>query len=71
MKSETTTSKWKAYTIKHQKKPRIAVVFEKKPELIARIKKLEGALWSQSLGLWHLPDTPSTGSALGYRPSSC
>ncbi len=49
---------WKAYIIKHRKVSRIAVVFDNKPELVARIKKLEGAQWSQSVGVWHLPDTP-------------
>jgi len=59
---------WKAYTIKHQKNRRIAVEFEKKPELIARIKKLEGAQWSQSLGAWHLPDTPEYRERFGLPP---
>jgi len=30
MKSKIHASKWKAYAMKHQKEPRIAVVFEKK-----------------------------------------
>jgi integrase/recombinase XerD len=49
---------WKAYIIKHQKETRIAVEFEKKTDLIVRFKKLQGAKWSQSLKVWHLPDTP-------------
>jgi integrase/recombinase XerD len=48
---------WKAAIIKHQEESRIAVYFEKSAELIARIKKLDGSRWSQSLGVWHLPDT--------------
>jgi integrase/recombinase XerD len=37
---------------------RIGVKFKKDPALIARFKKLEGALWSYKYGCWHLPDTP-------------
>ena len=36
---------------------RIGVLFEKNTALIARIKQVEGSRWSQSLSLWHLPDT--------------
>jgi hypothetical protein len=33
-------------------------MFEKNPELIARIKKkLKGSSWSETLILWDLPDT--------------
>ncbi|MES2544446.1 MAG: hypothetical protein V4548_06150 [Bacteroidota bacterium] len=49
--------KWEAKTIKHKKESRIAVLFEKDADLIERIKKVEGSRWSQSLGLWHVPDT--------------
>jgi len=49
--------KWKAKIIIHNKEKRIAVYFEKKPELIDRIKKVEGSRCSQSMRLWHLPDT--------------
>ena len=48
---------WNAKIIRHNKESRIAVYFEKNAELIARIKKLEGSRWSQSLCVWHLPDT--------------
>ncbi len=48
---------WKSYIIKLGKESRIAVEFEKNPDLIARFKKLEGAKWSSSTGVWHLPDT--------------
>ena len=49
--------KWEAKTITHRGSKRIAVYFEKNAELIARIKQLEGARWSQTMGVWHLPDT--------------
>lgn len=49
--------KWEATLIRHRNANRIAVYFEKNTELIARIKKLEGATWSQTLGVWHIPDT--------------
>ncbi|TRX15996.1 site-specific tyrosine recombinase/integron integrase [Flavobacterium franklandianum] len=49
--------KWEAKIITHKKEKRIAVYFEKDIDLIARIKKLDGSRWSQSLVAWHLPDT--------------
>jgi len=48
---------WEAKLIKHKGESRIAVYFEKNAEWIARIKKLEGVRWSQTLKAWHLPDT--------------
>lgn len=48
---------WSAKIISHNGEKRIAVYFEKNKELIERIKKLEGSRWSQSLKVWHLPDT--------------
>jgi len=47
---------WESKLIKHNGSVRIAVVFEKNADLIAQIKTIEGARWSQSLRLWHLPD---------------
>ena len=49
--------KWQASVIHHKKQSRIAVYFEKNTDWNARIKKLPGAQWSQSLKVWHLPDT--------------
>ena len=40
---------WSVKTINHKGEKRIAVYFEKNAALIARIKKLEGSRWSQSL----------------------
>ena len=48
---------WSAKIISHNGEKRIAVYFEKNKDLIERIKKLEGSRWSQSLRVWHLPDT--------------
>lgn len=48
---------WNAKIITHNKEKRIAVYFEKNAELIARIKLVEGSRWSQTLGVWHIPDT--------------
>ncbi|OAZ04497.1 site-specific tyrosine recombinase/integron integrase [Flavobacterium succinicans] len=48
---------WKAQLITHRKEKRIAVYFEKNAALISRIKQLEGSRWSQTLSVWHLPDT--------------
>ncbi len=50
--------KWQTKLITHRGQMRIAVYFEKTPELVARIKQLEGARWSATKGVWHLPDTP-------------
>ena len=49
--------KWESKIIKHRGESRISVTFEKNVALIARIKKIEGSRWSQSLKVWHLPDT--------------
>jgi integrase/recombinase XerD len=48
---------WEAKIITHRGSKRIAVYFEKNAELIARIKVVEGSRWSQTLGVWHLPDS--------------
>jgi integrase/recombinase XerD len=44
--------------ITYKNKKRIAVYFENKSELISRFKKLDGATWSATLKVWHLPATP-------------
>ena len=49
--------KWESKLIKYKGIARISVAFEKNIELIARIKTIEGSRWSQSLGVWHIPDT--------------
>lgn len=56
---------WNAKLITHKKEKRIAVYFEKDAALIARIKKLDGALWSYSLNAWHLPDTEENRKRFG------
>ena len=48
--------KWESKLIKHNGTFRIAIIFEKNAELIARVKLIEGSRWSQSLGVWHIPD---------------
>lgn len=48
---------WSAKIITHRKEKRIAVYFEKDAELIARVKLINGSRWSQTMGVWHLPDT--------------
>ncbi|MFV8466356.1 tyrosine-type recombinase/integrase [Flavobacterium sp. LB1P62] len=48
---------WAAKLIKHKGENRIAVYFEKDVDLIARIKQVEGARWSQQNTVWHIPDT--------------
>ena len=47
---------WSSKLIHNKKEIRIAVYFEKNAQLIDRIKQFEGAKWSQTLKVWHLPD---------------
>lgn len=49
---------YKSQVISHQGQRRIAVHFDNTPELTSRFRKLEGARWSSSLRVWHLPYTP-------------
>ncbi|OOG75533.1 site-specific integrase [Flavobacterium sp. A45] len=48
---------WTAKLIKRGGESRIAIYFEKNQDWIDRIKQQEGSRWSQTLGVWHLPDT--------------
>jgi integrase/recombinase XerD len=43
--------------IRYKGQNRIGLYFEKNIDWIARVKKLEGSRWSQSLKVWHIPDT--------------
>ncbi len=49
---------WEAKVITHRGEGRIGVYFEKNADLIARIKMVKGSKWSQTLQVWHLPNTP-------------
>lgn len=62
--------KWSAKIMTHHKEKRIAVFFEKKPELIARIKQFTGARWSQSKKVWHLPDNDENRIRFNLSPAS-
>lgn len=61
---------WIAKIITHKGSKRIAVYFEKNAEFIARIKKINGARWSQSLVAWHLPDTEENRERFNLTPHS-
>ena len=61
---------WSAKIITHKKVKRIAVYFEKNADLIARIKEIDGARWSQSLIAWHLPDTEENRIRFNLLPHS-
>ena len=61
---------WEAKTITHKKEKRIAVYFEKNAALIARIKEIDGARWSQTLRAWHLPDTEENRIRFKLKPLS-
>ena len=62
--------KWTAKIITHKGIKRIAVYFEKNADLIARIKEIDGARWSQSLVAWHLPDTEENRERFKIAPRS-
>lgn len=64
------TKKWQAKLIKHDRIDRIAVCFENSQELIGRIRKIEGAQWSQQNKVWHLPDTEENRKRFKIAPSS-
>jgi integrase/recombinase XerD len=61
---------WSAKIITHKKEKRIAVYFEKNAEWIARIKEINGARWSQSLRVWHIPDTEENRIRFNITPIS-
>lgn len=61
---------WSAQITTHKGSKRIAVYFEKNAELIARIKEIEGARWSQTLMAWHLPDTEENRVRFNLTPHS-
>ena len=64
------TKKWQAKQIKHNSVDRIAVYFENSQELISRIRKIEGAQWSQQNKVWHIPDTEENRKRFKIAPSS-
>lgn len=47
---------WKAVPVLHNGQNRIAIYFERDLDLIARVKKIAGVKWSQSLKAWHITD---------------
>ena len=59
---------WTAKLIKHNSEIRIAVYFEKNQDLIARIKQITGARWSQQKIVWHLPDSPENRLRFNIKP---
>lgn len=61
---------WSAQITTHKGSKRIAVYFEKNAKLIARIKEIEGARWSQTLMAWHLPDTEENRLRFNLTPHS-
>ncbi|MDP2067600.1 MAG: site-specific integrase [Lutibacter sp.] len=61
---------WKVQLIKHLGENRIAIYFEKNAELISQIKKIDGARWSQSKRVWHIPDTEENRLRFNLAPHS-
>ena len=62
--------KWSAKPIVHKGEKRIAVYFEKNADLIARIKQIEDARWSQQKTAWHIPDTEENRTRFKITPLS-
>lgn len=62
--------KWESKLIKYKGTARIAVAFEKNAELITRIKTVEGSRWSQSLKVWHIPDSEENRVRFKLKPLS-
>ena len=56
---------WRAKIITHRGERRVAVFFKKDDSLVAQIKSTIGARWSQSLTVWHLPDTDENRKSYG------
>lgn len=55
-----------AKIITHRGEKRIAIIFEKNDTLIAQVKRIAGSKWSQSLRVWHLPNTDENRRAFGF-----
>ncbi|MGC4041799.1 MAG: site-specific integrase [Flavobacterium sp.] len=49
--------KWNAKIIAYRGSSRISVSFKKDKQMIAWIKKFDDSRWSQTLRIWHIPDT--------------
>ena len=64
------TKKWQARLVKYNSVDRIAVYFDYSKELISRIRKIEGAQWSQQNKVWHLPDTEENRRRFKIAPGS-
>lgn len=47
---------WSAKLVKYKSENRIAVTFNKDPDLISRIKKIENYRWNPEKKYWHIPD---------------
>lgn len=56
--------KIKLSKIEHRKQIRIKVQFEKRADLISKIKKVEGRRWSKTKNCWHLPYSKESFEAL-------
>lgn len=54
-----------AKIITHKGERRIAVYFAKNADFINHMKSISGSRWSQSLQVWHLPDTDANRKTFG------
>lgn len=57
--------KWKAQLLEHRGLARISVSFVKDERLLGLIRKFDGAQWSQTLKVWHVPDTEENRQIFG------
>lgn len=54
--------RYKVEEISHKGQDRIAIYFSYNANLLARVRQIDGAKWSQTLRCWHIPSTPETRS---------
>lgn len=57
--------RWSAKVLQHRGRRRIAVYFDYREELVHKFRQLEGAMWSHTLNVWHVPDTESNRRRFG------
>lgn len=54
--------RYKVEEISHKGQDRIAIYFSYNANLLAKVRQIDGAKWSQTLRCWHIPSTPETRS---------
>ena len=62
--------KWNSKVIIHRGEKRIAVFFDKNSRLVSEIKSRTDSRWSQTLKIWHFPDTDENRREFGIKPKA-